>query len=123
MKISKVAMPAALLAASIGLAVEAMPASATAMPSVVMATSVGAPASQATPVWWRQRWGGWGPGAGLGIIGGVIIGGALIANAVAERRADDGAMRACARDFPDFSWRTGTFVDNYGHRRVCPYLQ
>jgi hypothetical protein len=92
-------------------------------------------ASQATPVYWRGRpwgWGGgwgpgWGPRYGYGwsapaVVGGLIIGGALVATAVAEHRAADAAMRRCAEDFPSFDPRTGTFRNRYGERRVCPYL-
>jgi len=62
---------------------------------------------------------GWGVGA---LIGG-IVGGALIAAAVREGRADDRDMRRCARDFPEFSYRTGTYINRYGEERVCPYLR
>lgn len=71
-------------------------------------------------VYWRGRGGwGWGPGA---LIGG-IVGGALIASAVAEHRADRADMERCARDFPEFSYRTGTYIDRRGNERVCPYLR
>ena len=66
----------------------------------------------------RGGW-GWGPGA---FVGG-LIGGALIASAVAEDRADRSDMNRCARDFPDFSYRTGTYIDRRGVERVCPYLR
>lgn len=66
-----------------------------------------------------RRGGGWGPGA---LIGGIIAGG-LIAAAVSEGRADDRDMRRCARDFPEFSYRTGTYINRYGEERVCPYLR
>ncbi|MCB1510494.1 MAG: BA14K family protein [Hyphomicrobiaceae bacterium] len=75
--------------------------------------------------WRRGRRGGmrWhGPGAGVAILGGVILGGALVASAIAERRARDTDLNRCARDFRDFDPRTGTFVDNRGDVRVCPYL-
>ncbi|MFA5956037.1 hypothetical protein [Hyphomicrobium sp.] len=72
-----------------------------------------------THVGWRHGGWGWGPGA---LIGG-IVGGALIASAVAEHRADRNDMDRCARDFPDFSYRTGTFIDRRGVERVCPYLR
>lgn len=62
---------------------------------------------------------GWGPGA---LIGG-IIGGALIAAAISEHRAAPSDMDRCARDFPDFSYRTGTYIDRRGIERVCPYLR
>ncbi|CAA2141746.1 hypothetical protein [Hyphomicrobium sp. ghe19] len=73
-----------------------------------------------TNVGWRGGGGwGWGPGA---LIGG-IVGGALIASAVAEHRADHVDMDRCARDFPEFSYRTGTYIDRRGVERVCPYLR
>jgi hypothetical protein len=62
---------------------------------------------------------GWGAGA---LIGGIVAG-ALIAGAVREGRADDRDMRRCARDFPHFSYRTGTWINRYGEERVCPYLR
>lgn len=62
---------------------------------------------------------GWGPGA---LIGGIIAG-TLIAAAVSEGRADERDMRRCARDFPHFSYRTGTYINRYGDERVCPYLR
>ena len=62
---------------------------------------------------------GWGPGA---LFGGIVAG-ALIAAAISEGRADDRDMRRCARDFPHFSYRTGTYINRYGDERVCPYLR
>ena len=64
-----------------------------------------------------------GPGWGVGALFGGIIGGALVAAAISEHRADERDMRRCARDFPDFSWRTGTYINRYGEERVCPYLR
>jgi len=72
-----------------------------------------------TNVGWHGGGWGWGPGA---LVGG-IIGGALIASAVAEHRADRVDMDRCARDFPEFSYRTGTYIDRRGDERVCPYLR
>lgn len=64
-----------------------------------------------------------GPGWGVGALIGGIVGGALIAAAVREGRADDRDMRRCARDFPEFSYHTGTYINRYGEERVCPYLR
>ncbi|HML30626.1 MAG TPA: hypothetical protein PKE16_17660 [Hyphomicrobium sp.] len=73
-----------------------------------------------THVYWRGHGGwGWGPGA---LVGG-LIGGALIAAAISEHRAGPRDMDRCARDFPDFSYRTGTYIDRRGVERVCPYLR
>ncbi|MBS0235656.1 MAG: hypothetical protein JSR99_19485 [Proteobacteria bacterium] len=73
-----------------------------------------------THVYWRGHGGwGWGPGA---LVGG-LIGGALIASAISEHRAVPRDMDRCARDFPDFSYRTGTYIDRRGVERVCPYLR
>ena len=69
----------------------------------------------------RGRGGGWGWGPGA-FVGG-LIGGAIIASAVAEGRADRSDMNRCARDFPDFSYRTGTYIDRRGDERICPYLR
>lgn len=79
------------------------------------------PEAAVSKVYWRGRGGGWGWGPGA-LVGG-LIGGALIASAVAEHRADRVDMDRCARDFPEFSYRTGTFIDRRGVERVCPYLR
>lgn len=77
-------------------------------------------AGAVTHVYWRGHGGwGWGPGA---FVGG-LIGGALIASAISEHRAAPRDMDRCARDFPDFSYRTGTYIDRRGVERVCPYLR
>jgi hypothetical protein len=62
---------------------------------------------------------GWGVGA---LIGG-IVGGALIASAIREGRADDRDMRRCEEDFRSFDPRTGTYINRYGEERICPYLR
>ena len=83
-------------------------------------------ATDAKPVQWRRGGGGlrwFGPGPGLAVLGGVIIGGALVASAIAERRASDSDIRRCSRDFPEFDPRSGTWVDRHGEVRVCPYLR
>lgn len=76
-------------------------------------------AGTVTQVHWRGRGWGWGPGA---LVGG-LIGGAIIAAAISEHRAAPRDMDRCARDFPDFSYRTGTYIDRRGVERVCPYLR
>jgi len=64
-----------------------------------------------------------GPGWGVGALIGGIVGGALIAAAIREGRADDRDMRHCAEDFRSFNPRTGTYINRYGEERVCPYLR
>jgi uncharacterized membrane protein (DUF4010 family) len=64
-----------------------------------------------------------GRGWGIGALFGGIVAGTLVAAAISEHRADDRDMRRCARDFPDFSWRSGTYINRYGEERVCPYLR
>lgn len=78
-------------------------------------------AGAVTHVYWRGRHGGWGWGPGA-LVGG-LIGGAIIAAAISEHRAAPRDMDRCARDFPDFSYRTGTYIDRRGVERVCPYLR
>ena len=93
---------------------------ATAAPFNAGGTAISKAAGPVTNVGWHGGGGwGWGPGA---LVGG-IIGGALIASAVAEHRADRVDMDRCARDFPEFSYRTGTYIDRRGVERVCPYLR
>ncbi|MBS0244100.1 MAG: hypothetical protein JSS20_18165 [Proteobacteria bacterium] len=80
---------------------------------------------EVTPVQWRRGPGGprwFGPGLGAAIVGGIIVGGAITAAAIAENRAEPAALRRCARDFPDFDRRSGTYIDRHGEVRVCPYL-
>jgi BA14K-like protein len=68
---------------------------------------------------WGPKWEFWRSGP---VVGGFIMGGVLVAAAVAQRRASNDAIRNCAEDFPGFDPRTGTFVNESGERRVCPYL-
>ena len=77
-------------------------------------------------IYWRRGWWGWGfiPGWWRSgpVVGGFIMGGVLVASAIAQHRATDDAIRSCAEDFPGFNPRTGTFVNENGEPRVCPYL-
>ena len=77
-------------------------------------------------IYWRRGWWGWGfiPGWWRSgpVVGGFIMGGVLVASAIAQHRATDDAIRSCAEDFPGFTPRTGTFVNENGEPRVCPYL-
>lgn len=69
----------------------------------------------------RHHRGRRGPGA-AGLIG-AIIAGTLIAAAIREGRAEESDLRACDRDFPDFDYESGTYIDRYGDERICPYLR
>ena len=73
--------------------------------------------------WLRTLWGPkyefWRSGP---VVGGFIMGGVLVASAIAQHRATEDAVRSCAEDFPGFDPRTGTFLNEVGERRVCPYL-
>ncbi|HVZ04978.1 hypothetical protein [Hyphomicrobium sp.] len=110
---------AAVAAASI-VANVAVTGQASAAPFVSGAIAHAKPDATVNKVYWRRHGGwGWGPGA---LFGG-IIGGALIASAISEHRAAPRDMDRCARDFPDFSYRTGTYIDRRGNERVCPYLR
>lgn len=112
---------AAAVALSSIVASVAVSAQASAAPFAAGAIVNAKPEAAISKVYWRGRGGGWGWGPGA-LIGG-IVGGALIASAVAEHRADRVDMDRCARDFPEFSYRTGTFIDRRGVERVCPYLR
>ena len=65
------------------------------------------------PGWW---------GASPVVVGGALVGGVLVAAAIAEHRAQPEAKRACARDFRSYDPASGTFIDNRGDARICPYL-
>ena len=56
------------------------------------------------------------------MVGGFIMGGVLVASAIAQLRATEGAVRNCAEDFPGFDPRTGTLMNENGEPRVCPHL-
>jgi hypothetical protein len=71
---------------------------------------------------YRRGWRGGRGGGGLAILGGLLIGGAIVAAAIAENRASDGAMRRCAANYRSFDPRSGTYIDRNGDVRVCPYL-
>ena len=122
MKTIRKAMAAPLAAALMG---------ATLLATVAQAAPIAATKPTATlennvaKVDWRYRGGRrhyYGPGIGLGIVGGVIAG-AVIADAIRDRRAAPYAMDRCAHDFGSFDYRTGTYVTYYGEVRVCPYLR
>jgi hypothetical protein len=68
---------------------------------------------------WGQKYEFWRSGP---VVGGFIMGGVLVASAIAQHRATEDAVRSCAEDFPGFDPRTGTFLNEDGERRVCPYL-
>jgi len=113
------ALVAAMMLTSV--AVGSLPASAFTAPHAAGLTA----SSDVSNVYWRRGrggWGWWGPGPGLAILGGVIIGGAIVASAVAEHRARGSDMRRCADEFRSFDPRSGTYIDRDGQPRVCPYL-
>ncbi len=64
-----------------------------------------------------------GPGWGVGALIGGLVGGALIASAIREGRADDRDIRHCAADFRSFDPRTGTYINRDGEVRGCHYLR
>lgn len=93
------------------------------VPSLPLASAHAAPLgkiniTKASPVDLVHRR-GWGVGA---LIGG-IVGGALIAAAIREGRAEEADLRACERDYRSFDRRTGTYINRYGEERICPYLR
>jgi hypothetical protein len=112
---------AAAIAAASVVANVAIVEQASAAPLVSGSIASAQSQSNVSKVGWHHHRGGWGWGPGA-LFGG-IIGGALIASAVSEHRADRVDMDRCARDFPEFSYRTGTFIDRRGNERVCPYLR
>ena len=119
----RIAKRAALPVAALLLASIFAQSAATAMPTSWQHPQLTQTKPLVGEIYWRRGWGWgpgwWGPGA---VVGGLIVGGALVASAIAEHRATDYAIRRCAEDFPGFDPRSGTFVNRYGERRVCPYL-
>ncbi len=55
-------------------------------------------------------------GAGIAIIGGVLGYNAY------RGPSRDRVYDRCDRNFPDFDYDTGTFVNEDGDREICPYL-
>ncbi len=98
---------------------------AAALPMASKITADVSTATDVTPVQWRHdrgrpRW--YGPGPAAAILGGVLVGGVLVASAVAEHRATDAALRRCASEFRAFDARSGTYIDGRGEAQICPYL-
>jgi hypothetical protein len=98
-------------------------ASLVVQPASAVEASVSQPSAVHRIYWLRTLWGQkyefWRSGP---VVGGFIMGGVLVASAIAQHRATEDAVRNCAEDFPGFDPRTGTFVNEDGERRVCPYL-
>lgn len=120
MNLFKSLVTASVVAAAIA---SAVPASAMSLNAAPAASSAAA-ASMVTPVEWRRGPHGpfwWGPGIGLGILGGVVIGDAIYASSIREHRAHDEDIARCARDFPSFDPARGTILVR-GHEEVCPFL-
>lgn len=92
---------------------------ATALPTIVTAAPLPKPGISAdtSVINVRRR------GSGAAALFGAIIAGTLIAAAVREGRADERDLRRCDRDFPDFDYETGTYINRYGEERICPYLR
>jgi len=121
MTLSKAALSLVLAAAMASSAMMSSNA-ATAAPFSAPMIQQSADAGEVQQVWYRGGWGhGWGWG-GPAILGGLFIGGVIVAAAINEHRATESALRRCDRDFPGFDYRRGTYVNRYGDVRVCPYL-
>jgi hypothetical protein len=65
----------------------------------------------------RGRGWGWRPWAYGAAAAGAVIVGSRFANA---SRRD---LEACDNDFRGFDYDTGTIVNKYGERQICPYLE
>jgi hypothetical protein len=121
MSLLKSLITASVLAVAVTSAVPASAMSLNANRAASAATEV----SAATPVEWRRGGGRglfwFGPGVGLGVLGGVIIGDALVAESIRDRRARDEDIGRCARDFATFDPANGTIIAR-GHVEICPYL-
>lgn len=76
--------------------------------------------------WYRGRRGWYGGRRrgpnGAAIIGGIIAG-ALIAAAIREGRAHQDDIERCEDRYRSFDPATGTYINQYGEERVCPYLR
>ena len=55
-------------------------------------------------------------------VGGAAIIGSIIAYSAYRGPNRDGVYARCDRDFADFDYDTGTFVNEDGDRETCPYL-
>jgi hypothetical protein len=115
------AITASIMGATMLTSVAVTTEQAAAAPFIAGAQTLASHDAALQKVYWRGHGGGWGWGPGA-LIGG-IVGGALISSAVSEHRADRADMARCDRDFPEFSYRTGTYIDRRGNERVCPYLR
>ena len=58
----------------------------------------------------------WALGAGIVVIGGII------GYEMYRGRDREDVFDRCDRNFPDFDYDTGSFVNEDGDREVCPYL-
>jgi hypothetical protein len=68
--------------------------------------------------WGHRRWGynyGWGPAVGAGIAG-LVLGGAL----AAEARASSDAIDWCDQRYRSYDRRTQTYLGYDGYRHSCP---
>jgi hypothetical protein len=75
--------------------------------------------------WHRRHYGwrhhrhhrGWGPGLGVGLATGAIIGGAIAAQSQARANS---AIEYCMRRFRSFDPASGTYLGFDGRRHPCP---
>lgn len=133
-------LPLGALALTLG---SAAPQAAPVEPAGLATAAAAIEQTTVTPVQYRRGggrgWGfrGWGPGVGLGIVGGAII-----ANEIYRPRrgyyydtyAYDGPYyypadyrgdprRICAQHFRSFEWESGYYTTYGGEHRLCPYLK
>lgn len=125
MNVTKKFLVPVLCAGLLAPSLPVVPASAAPLPSKPGLTTPG----DITYVGRRGRGRGWyrgrrhrrGPN-GAAIIGGIIAG-ALIAAAIREGRAHDDDIGRCEDRYRSFDPETGTYINQYGEERVCPYLR
>ena len=60
--------------------------------------------------------------SGRAIGAGAVIIGSIIAYSAYRGSNRDYVYARCDRNFPDFDYETGTFINEDGNRETCPYL-
>ena len=58
----------------------------------------------------------------FGLGAGIVIIGGLLGYELYRGSDRDDVFRRCDRNFPDFDYETGSFVNEDGDREICPYL-